>query len=227
MATVAAGAAEACAPVCALTCQLVPPMLIRGRSSTHGTRSGTRPVRIGVRGAGPRDFMTPRKPTNTKPGSERRREPRLRLSGEVLATVQTAFTASVLDLSIGGAQIDVAYSLKPGGPCVLGLTLPGDRLLKIYGRVLRSNLRALKAARGGEAVAHYRVAVIFDQLTDEQRAGIETLLLDFEGELDAEMAAELEGGRPPATRPSSSSRRTFRRAPRAPRATAPAADPAK
>ncbi|HEY3355128.1 MAG TPA: PilZ domain-containing protein [Polyangia bacterium] len=135
--------------------------------------------------------MTPRKPPPS-PDTNRRREPRLRLSGEVLATVQSAFTASVIDLSTGGAQIDVGYTLKPGGPCVLGLPLGGDRVLKVYGRVLRSTLHALRPAEGGEAVAHYRAAISFDQLTDEQRTGIEELLLDFEGHLDGQVAAEVD-----------------------------------
>jgi hypothetical protein len=131
-------------------------------------------------------------PKIARAGSERRREPRLRLSGDVAATVQTAFPATIIDFSVGGAQLDVAYTLKPGGPCVLGLALPGDRQLKLYGRVLRSNLHKLQPVGGGDAVAHYRAAVEFTGLTDEQRTGIQELLLDFEGTLAAELAAELD-----------------------------------
>ena len=136
--------------------------------------------------------MTPRRHSRAEPGSERRHDRRLRLAGEVLATVQTAFIAKIIDFAIGGALIDVGYALKPGGACILGLTLPGDRLLKVPGHVVRSTLHAFKAARTGETVAHYRVAVAFDSLSDPQRTGVEQLLLDFAGELDAEMAAEVD-----------------------------------
>jgi hypothetical protein len=134
-------------------------------------------------------------------GSNRRREPRLRLASEVIATVQTSFTATVLDLSIGGAQLDIAYSLKPGGPCALGLPHGDEDFLKVQGRVVRSTLSALKPSRSGEPVAHYRAAIEFVDLSDEQRTVIEELLLHFEGSIHGELDAEVDSDQLPADAP--------------------------
>ena len=135
----------------------------------------------------------------SKSGSERRVQPRLMLAGGIVGTVQTAFSATIIDLSMGGAQLDVAYVLKPGGSCLLGLPLDGDEMMKLQGRVLRSTLHAFEPGAPGEKVARYRVAIQFVGLTDDQRTRLEERLLHFEGRLAGELAVEIdvlsEGGR--------------------------------
>jgi hypothetical protein len=123
-------------------------------------------------------------------GLERRRQPRVRLSKKMVGTVQTTLGASIIDLSVGGALLELSYALKPGGWCVFRLPLEGEETLKLNGRVVRSTLHALLPKAAGEGLASYRVAIEFVDLTPDERNVLEQRLLNLEGQITGQRAGK-------------------------------------
>jgi len=119
--------------------------------------------------------------TRKPDGPDRRRQPRVRLSKRLQGTVQTVAGATIIDVSVGGALLELGHALKAGSPCLFHLPLEGQRTLKLTGRVVRSTLHALLPRGAGEGLATYRVAIQFVSLTAEERTVLEQRLLSLEG----------------------------------------------
>ena len=99
-----------------------------------------------------------------KSGQERRRQPRVKLSGGVVAKVQTVLHAPVIDLSATGALVEVEEALRPGARCTVKIPITNESTLRLSARVVRSTLVAL--ARKGEGGARYQAAVEFVDVSE-------------------------------------------------------------
>ena len=104
-----------------------------------------------------------------------RRAPRVRVDGEVKGRIHTVPAAPVIDLSEGGALIEVPCSLHPGSVYVLRLA--GGTLV-LRGRVVRSYVHEVKRIASGETAITFRSALEFEPIADEQRASIRRLMAD-------------------------------------------------
>jgi len=131
--------------------------------------------------------------TRKPDGIERRRQPRVRLTKRLQGTVQTVLGAAIVDVSVGGALLELGHALKPGAPCLFHLPLDGQRTLKLTGRVVRSTLHALLPKGEGQSLATYRVAIEFVSLTREERTVLEQRLLSLEGSVAGQPRGPDEG----------------------------------
>ena len=128
-----------------------------------------------------------------KSGEERRRRPRVKLGGGVVAKVQTVLHAPVIDLSATGALVEVEEALRPGARCTVRIPLSANTMLRLGARVVRSTLVALgrKVAGGG---ARYQAAVEFVDVSDGDAKQLNAYLEGVEGgAVAAEISTEPSG----------------------------------
>jgi len=108
-------------------------------------------------------------------GEDRRRWDRVPLHGEVLGRIYTEAAAPILDLSEGGALVEVPCVLRPRSLYTLRLTLDDGRVLALKASVVRSYVHELEAVTAGEARVRYRAAMHFAEMSDEDRALLERI----------------------------------------------------
>lgn len=104
-------------------------------------------------------------------GRERRQRPRVAVKGEVLSRIHSA-AGPVLNISESGALIEVTAHLRPGTVYVLRLPVTPTQHLNLKGRVVRSQVHAVKQATGGEGSVSYQVALEFVNLSEAERQAI-------------------------------------------------------
>lgn len=102
-------------------------------------------------------------------GRERRRWPRSPLSGDVVGRIYTEQAAPFLDLSEGGALVEVPCALRPGSIYSLRVAIGPATVLMLKASVVRSYVQRLESAGKGETVARYQVALQFVDLRPADR----------------------------------------------------------
>jgi hypothetical protein len=125
-----------------------------------------------------------------KSGQERRRRPRVKIGGEVVAKVQTVLHAPVIDLSVTGALVEVEEALRPGARCTVRIPIADAEPLPLGARVVRSTLVSLARRGEGARAARYQAAVEFVEVPDEVAARLSAYLDGLDGAVAAEISTE-------------------------------------
>jgi hypothetical protein len=94
-------------------------------------------------------------------GRERRRWPRAPLKGELVGQIYTEHAAPVLDLSQGGALVEVPCVLRPRSIYSVRLLIAPGIVLTLKASVMRSYVHHLETAGGGETRVRYQAALQF------------------------------------------------------------------
>lgn len=102
-------------------------------------------------------------------GRNRRKFPRVPVRGEVSGRIHTVASAPVLDLSEGGALLEVPCALRPRSLYSLRLSLGEGRVLTLQSSVVRSYVHSFEAVGDGENRVQYRAAIQFLNLSDADR----------------------------------------------------------
>jgi hypothetical protein len=102
-------------------------------------------------------------------GRNRRKFPRVPVRGEVSGRIHTVASAPVLDLSEGGALLEVPCALRPRSLYSLRLSLGEGRVLRLQSSVVRSYVHSFEAVGEGENRVQYRAAIQFLNLSDADR----------------------------------------------------------
>lgn len=103
---------------------------------------------------------------------ERRRQPRVSVSGQVQGTIKSTIDLSVLDLSESGIRIRTTTGLAPGSACELSLGV-GSRPLK-----LRATVRRCRASMDGARMM-YSSGLEFDRLEPAAGDALRQLIAQF------------------------------------------------
>ena len=102
-------------------------------------------------------------------GRERRRWPRSPLSGDVVGRIYTEQAAPFLDLSEGGALVEVPCALRPGSIYSLRVAIGPATVLMLKASVVRSYVQRLESAGKGETLVRYQAALQFVDLRPADR----------------------------------------------------------
>jgi hypothetical protein len=102
----------------------------------------------------------------TKEGSgrDRRRWPRAPLRGKVVGQIYTEHAAPIVDLSEGGALLEVPCALRPRSVYSVRLALGPGTVLMLKASVVRSYVHRVESAGEGETQIRYQVALQFVDL---------------------------------------------------------------
>ena len=106
----------------------------------------------------------------TQDQPNRRRSPRVAVTGDVVGRIHTVTAAPILDLSATGALLEVSCALRPGSIYALRVQLSSDHHLNVRSRVVRSFIHGFEPSVGGEAMVKYRAAVEFVEISEAERA---------------------------------------------------------
>ena len=98
--------------------------------------------------------------------SDKRDRERVPLEGQVRGEVMVFQPMTILDISIGGAQIETAFALQLDSLHDFRLSL-GDRSVVVKGRIAHCHIGELT-----DVAALYRTGVEFVELSDHARAAI-------------------------------------------------------
>lgn len=101
-----------------------------------------------------------------KEKAERRRHPRFVVGGKAKARVTAVYDASLLDISLGGAQIEHSDIVRPGTLSYLILNLRG-RQISVRCRVIRSVVDRPEVNPDGEQILIYRTGLEYIDLSEE------------------------------------------------------------
>src|SRR5688572_30731845 len=103
-------------------------------------------------------------------GRERRRWPRAPLRGEVVGQIYTEHAAPILDLSEGGALVEVPCALRPSSVYSVRLMIAQGVVLTLKATVVRSYVHRFESAGQGEMSVRYHAALQFVDLraTDQE-----------------------------------------------------------
>ena len=113
--------------------------------------------------------LPPDKPADMA-GNKRDRE-RVPLEGQVRGEVMVFQPMTILDISVGGAQIETAFALQLDSLHDFRLSL-GDRSVIVKGRVAHCHIGELT-----DVAAHYRTGIEFVDLSDHARNAIGDFVL--------------------------------------------------
>src|SRR5262245_24116063 len=102
-------------------------------------------------------------------GDERRRWPRIPVRGEIVGQIYTETAAPLLDLSEGGALLEVPCVLRPRANYTLRLALGQGAVLMLRASVVRSYAHHLEAIGHGESRLRYHAALQFVNVSDRER----------------------------------------------------------
>ncbi len=93
----------------------------------------------------------------TKEGSgrDRRRWPRAPLRGQVVGQIYTEHAAPIVDLSEGGALLEVPCALRPRSVYSVRLALGPGTVLMLKASVVRSYVHRVESAGEGETQIRY------------------------------------------------------------------------
>jgi hypothetical protein len=97
-------------------------------------------------------------------GRDRRRWPRAPLRGEVVGQIYTEHAAPILDLSEGGALVEVPCALRPRSVYSIRLVIGTDTVLMLKASVVRSYVHHFESAGEGETRVSYQAALQFVNL---------------------------------------------------------------
>jgi hypothetical protein len=103
-------------------------------------------------------------------GNKRDRE-RVPLEGQVRGEVMVFQPMTILDISVGGAQIETAFALQLDSIHDFRLSL-GDRSVVVKGRVAHCHIGELT-----DVAAYYRTGIEFVDLSDHARNAISDFVL--------------------------------------------------
>ena len=101
--------------------------------------------------------------------ANRRRFPRTPVRGEIVGQIYTETAAPVLDLSEGGALLEVPCVLRPRSFYTLRLALGGGAVLLMKASVVRSYAHHLETVSEGETRVRYHAALQFIDLREPDR----------------------------------------------------------
>ncbi len=109
---------------------------------------------------------------------ERRAAPRIQLSNRPPARVRGVRQVRLLDLSLGGAQIEHLDPLQPGVACILDFSPPSEAL-NLPAQVVWCTVIGRKRTRAGESHLVARSGLQFTRLTADQQAALAETLHDL------------------------------------------------
>lgn len=124
-------------------------------------------------------------------GRERRRWPRASLRGEIVGRIYTEHAAPILDLSEGGALVEVPCVLRPRSVYSVRLAIGPGTVLMLKAAVVRSYVHRFESAGKGETQVRYQAAL---QFVDLRPADQELLRRRTSGEAPLFTAALTEAG---------------------------------
>ena len=135
-------------------------------------------------------------------GRERRRWPRALLGGEVVGKIYTEHAAPFLDLSEGGALVEVPCALRPRSLYSVRLVIGPGIVLMLKATVVRSYVHHFENAGEGETRVRYQAAL---QFVDLRAADQELLRRCIAGQAPLLAAGPADtvltaGGEPPVER---------------------------
>lgn len=107
-------------------------------------------------------------------GQERRRAPRVRLRAPVPSRVYSVVEAGLVDLSVLGALLEHAGSIRPGASCEV-LIEDSRQGLRLQGRVVRSAVWRPEEALESREI-RYHTGIEFVGLTPTQADALEGML---------------------------------------------------
>lgn len=99
--------------------------------------------------------------TGDSGGRERRRWPRAPLKGEVVGHIYTEHAAPIIDLSEGGALLEVPCVLRPRAIYSVRLVIAPGTVLMLKASVVRSYVHHFENAGDGETQVRYQAALQF------------------------------------------------------------------
>jgi hypothetical protein len=100
----------------------------------------------------------------------RRRFPRVPVHGEVSGRIHTVASAPVLDLSEGGALLEVPCVLRPRSLYSFRLSLGEGKVLTLQSSVVRSYVHSVETIADGETRVQYRAAIQFLNVSEADLA---------------------------------------------------------
>jgi hypothetical protein len=112
--------------------------------------------------------------------TERRAVPRIELKQRLDAKVTADQPALILDISSRGAQIELAASLPPSGPCDLRIQF-ADGEFAVHATVRRCRACGLGLDSSNQRVVLYRAGLEFDEVDPECLALLSSNLLFHAG----------------------------------------------
>jgi hypothetical protein len=101
--------------------------------------------------------------------ADRRRWPRVPVLGQAHGRIYTEAAAPILDLSEGGALLDVPCALRPRSLHSLRLALEDGQVVSLMASVVRSHAHLIEPIGSGESRVRYRAAVQFVGISDATR----------------------------------------------------------
>jgi hypothetical protein len=111
---------------------------------------------------------------------ERRAVPRVEPKQRLAARVMADQPARVIDISSRGAQIEVAASLQPLGPCDLRIQF-ADGEFAVHATVRRCRVSGLALDSRNQRVVLYRAGLEFDEVDPECLARLSSNVLFHTG----------------------------------------------
>ena len=138
-------------------------------------------------------------PPKEDKGHERRRFPRTPVHGEIVGQIYTETAAPVLDLSEGGALVEVPCVLRPRSFYTLRLALGHGTVMLLKATVVRSYVHHLEKFGQNESRVRYHAALQFMDPPQRDRdllrrriAGDASLAGDLGAQLNPESAVEAD-----------------------------------
>jgi hypothetical protein len=118
-------------------------------------------------------------------GRERRRWPRAPLRGEVVGQIYTEHAAPILDLSEGGALVEVPCVLRPRTVYSVRLMIAHGTVMTVKATVVRSYVHRFENAGEGETRVRYQAALQFVNLTSSDQELLRRRISDSAPLVDA------------------------------------------
>lgn len=124
--------------------------------------------------------------------NDRRQTPRISPRRSVEAKVKASVPVRIVDISTGGAQLELATALRPHVPCEIRLLLDGAEL------ILSSTVRRCRAWGFGfdesdRKVLLYRAGIQFEGLPDKVLSRLRATFVELEPPQIEVHAAEADG----------------------------------
>lgn len=116
-----------------------------------------------------------------QPDGERRRYARWLVDGHVVGRIRGTDTVALLDLSLGGAQIEHATLIRPGALSFLTLESQGQTVT-LKCRVVRSTVHRYEIAASGERELIYHTGLRFLDTSEETQRLISAYIESLKGE---------------------------------------------
>ena len=102
---------------------------------------------------------------------ERRRAPRIAVSGRLGGRARAILDVRIVDLSLTGARIEHLNPLRPGTPCTCELP-PAIGSLVLSARVVRSAVIGTEQTPSGKRLLRYESGLTFVNLKEDQQEAL-------------------------------------------------------